>query len=301
MRLRSLLFVPGDSERKFEKAKGIGADALILDLEDAVVPSQKNAARALVSAMIANNRDRSWKFFVRVNPLDTGMMDDDLSAIVQPGLDGIILPKANGMDDVVQTALCLDVFEERAGVERGSIKIAVVATETPIAMFNLGTYAEGHARLIGLTWGAEDLAAALGASANRDEAGHWTFPYQVARAQCLFAACAAGVAPIDTVYTNFRDEAGFEADCKIAKRDGFTGRLAIHPDQVAVINRCFSPTESEVEHAKRVVALFNENPDAGTIGIDGQMYDIPHLKIAHRVLEAFGLSVGDDFPRPGFD
>jgi len=168
------------------------------------------------------------------------------------------------------------------------VKIAVVATETPLAMFNLGSYTPPHPRLVGLTWGAEDLAAAIGATANKEKDGSWTFPYQLARAQCLFAAAAAGVAPIDTLYADFRDAEGLADNCRTARRDGFTGRLAIHPDQVAIINECFSPSADDVAHARRIVELFAAQPDAGTIGIDGKMYDIPHLKAAQRTLAAAG-------------
>ena len=286
MRLRSLLFVPGDSARKFAKAVGTGADALILDLEDAVAPSQKVAARAMVAALLDDRSPRDWQFFVRVNPFDTGMTLDDMAAVVKPGLDGLLIPKADGAVDIVRIGHYLDAFEERAGMTVGSVKIAVVATETPAAMFALGSYTPAHPRLVGLTWGAEDLGAAIGATDNRFPDGSWTFPYQVARAQCLFAASAAGVAPLETLYGDFRDTEGLAANCRAARRDGFTGRLAIHPDQVATINACFSPSDEDVAHARRVVAAFAAAPDDGTIGIDGKMYDIPHLKAAQRVLAA---------------
>lgn len=295
-----MLFVPADSERKFEKAAGIGADALILDLEDAVVASQKDGARRHVRSLLATATARDWAFFVRINPLDSGLVDDDLAAIVHPGLDGIILPKANSAADLADVAGRVADLEKARGMTSGTVKIVVLATETPAAMFTLHSYAPAHPRLIGLTWGAEDLAAAIGASANKDQAGNWTFPYQVARAQCLFAAAAAGVAAIDTVYTDFRDPIGLETDCEIARRDGFTGRLAIHPNQIAIINRAFSPSPEDIEHARRVVQLFAENPEAGAIGIDGKMYDIPHLRSARRVLALAGFDAPDDEARPGF-
>jgi citrate lyase subunit beta / citryl-CoA lyase len=301
MRLRSLLFIPADSERKYEKGCGIGADALVLDLEDSVADRQKDVARLLVQSCLASKIATDWKFFVRINPLDAGMTDEDLSAIVRPGLDAIMLPKANSADDLIDLALRLDGMEIANGLAQASVKIVVLATETPKAMFGLNSYIPAHPRLVGLTWGAEDLAAAIGATANRDQSGQWTFPYQVARTQALFAASAAGVAPIDTVYTDFRDPIGLEQDCEIARRDGFTGRLAIHPNQVAIINRAFSPSAEELEFARRVVQLFAENPDAGTIGIDGKMYDVPHLKSAQRVLAAAGYGEADDAVRPGFD
>ena len=214
MKLRSLLFVPGDSERKFEKAAGSSADALILDLEDSVAPSQKPAARAHVAGLIDRGEKRGWSLFVRVNALDSGLTLDDLAAVVRPGLDALMIPKANGAADVERIANYLDALEARAGMALGSVKLMIVATETAKAMFALGSYAPAHPRLLALTWGGEDLAAALGATANREEDGAWTFPYQVARAQCLFAASAAAAASIDTVYVDFRDIEGFERDCQ---------------------------------------------------------------------------------------
>lgn len=286
MRLRSLLFVPGDSEKKFAKASGVGADALILDLEDSVAPEQKPLARSTVSALLDAPAERRWSFFVRPNPLDTGMIEDDLAAVVKPGLDGLLIPKANGAADIERIGEILNQLEMKAGLTQGTVKIAVVATETPLAMFNLGSYAPPHPRLVGLTWGAEDLAAAIGATGNKEPDGHWTSPYQMARNLCLFAAGAAGVLPIDTLYANFRDPEGLEADCRRARRDGFLGRIAIHPDQVETINRCFTPSEDEIAFARRIVEAFAANPSAGTLGIDGKMVDIPHLKAAQKTLAA---------------
>lgn len=286
MRLRSLLFVPGDSDRKFAKAKDIGADVLILDLEDSVAPSMKQAARVAVAALLGDRAPRDWAFFVRVNPFDTGLTLGDLAAVVKPGLDGVLVPKADGAHDIERIGHYLDALEERAGMGVGTVRIAVVATETPAAMFALGSYAPAHPRLIGLTWGAEDLAAAIGATANKEEDGRWTDPYRQARTLCLYAASNAGVAPLDTIYADFRDTEGLERDCRRACRDGFTGRLAIHPDQVATINRCFSPSDEQIAEARKIVAAFAARPDAGTLGIDGKMYDIPHLKAAERTLAA---------------
>lgn len=288
MKLRSMLFVPGDSDRKFAKASGIGADALILDLEDSVAPSMKDAARAHVSALLDDTSARDWAFFVRVNPFDTALTLTDLEAVVKPGLSGILLPKADGAQDVVRLGEMLDRLEAERGLTPGSVKIAVVATETPKAMFNLGSYAPAHPRLAALTWGAEDLAAAVGATANKSEDGDWTAPYQLTRTMALFAAAAAEVAPIETLHANFRDADGLERDCRRARRDGFTGRLAIHPDQVAVINRCFTPSEAEITEAQEIVAAFAASPDAGTLGINGKMVDIPHLKAARRTLASIG-------------
>ena len=284
MRLRSLLFVPGDSERKFAKARGAGADALILDLEDSVAPLQKAAAREIVGRLIEDKAPRDWAFFVRINALDTGLALDDLCAVVKPGLDALLIPKTNGAADVERIAHYLDALEAKSGMPQGSVKLAIVATETPKAMFTLGSYAPAHPRLVGLTWGAEDLSAALGATDNKEADGAWTFPYAVARAQCLFAASAAEVAPIDTLFVDFRDTEGLERDCRRSRRDGFTGRIAIHPDQVATINRCYAPSEAEIAHAEKIVAAFAANPGAGTLGVDGKMVDIPHLKAAQKTL-----------------
>jgi citrate lyase subunit beta/citryl-CoA lyase len=283
MRLRSLLFVPGDSERKFTRAQESGADALILDLEDSVAPGQKGQARAHVASLLNKAGSHAWSFFVRINALDTGLMLDDLAAVVKPGLDGVLVPKANGGEDIVRFGHYLDAFETKAGMTAGSVKMAVVATETAKAMFALQTYAPAHPRLAALTWGGEDLAAALGATENREESG-WTFPYQIARTQCLFAASAAEVTAIDTIHADFCDIEGLERDSRRSRRDGFLGRMAIHPDQVATINRCYTPSEAEIAHARRIVEAFAANPGAGTLGLDGKMIDIPHLKAAQKTL-----------------
>lgn len=288
MRLRSLLFVPGDSEKKFARASTSGADVLILDLEDAVAPSMKADARVRVAEWLDRAGEIEPALFVRVNPLGTGLTDDDLAAVVRPGLAGILVPKANGAQDVATIAAVIDRLEAAAGMPAGTVRIMVVATETPQAMFALGSYTPPHPRLVGLTWGAEDLAAAIGATANKEADGQWTEPYRFARSLCLFAAASAQVAPVDTLYADFRDAEGLEADCRRARRDGFTGRIAIHPDQVDTINRCFSPSEAEIADARRIVAAFAANPELGTIGIDGKMYDIPHLKAAQKTLAAAG-------------
>jgi citrate lyase subunit beta / citryl-CoA lyase len=284
MRLRSLLFVPGDSERKFARARDCGADALILDLEDSVAPSEKANARVRVAHLIENEPKQAWSFFVRVNALDTALALDDLAAVVKPGLDALLIPKADGAADLERIAHYLEALEANALMGPGSVKLTSVATETPKAMFALGSYAPAHPRLIALTWGAEDLAAALGATDNKEPDGSWTFPYQLARAQCLFAASAAEVMALDTIYADFRDLEGLEQDCRRSRRDGFVGRLAIHPDQVATINRAYAPSEAEVAHARKIVAAFDANPGAGTLGVDGKMVDLPHLKAAQKIL-----------------
>ncbi|WP_428249552.1 HpcH/HpaI aldolase/citrate lyase family protein [Ferrovibrio sp.] len=287
MKFCSLLFVPADSEKKFAKARETGADGLILDLEDSVAPPVKAAARATLGGWIdASSGPRGWGFWVRINPFDSGLAMDDLAAVVRPGLDGILLPKSNGGQDVVRLGHCLDALEARAGMAPGHVKIIVVATETAPAMFALGSYAPAHPRLAALTWGAEDLAAVVGSTSNKDESGDWSAPYQLARSLCLMGASAAGVPALDTLYADFRDDDGLVRSCRQSRRDGFAGRLAIHPAQVAGIKRAFTPSPEDVALAHKVVAAFEANPGLGTIGIDGKMYDIPHLKLARRTLAA---------------
>jgi citrate lyase subunit beta/citryl-CoA lyase len=283
--IRSFLFVPGDSEKKLEKALGSSADALILDLEDSVAPSRTHIARGLVLEYLKGRPDRSkQKLWVRVNPLDTPAALLDL-IIVGGAPDGLMQPKVRNGQDVVQLSHYLDALEVREGVAQGSIKILPVATETPQAMFSLGSYEGCSKRLLGLTWGAEDIAAAIGASTNRLPSGEYDMVYRMARALCVTGAAAAGVQAIDTIWSNFADMEGLEADSKWARQTGFTGKMAIHPAQVDIINRAFSPSEDDVAHAKRVVQVFEDNPGLGTVGLDGKMLDMPHLKQARRVLE----------------
>lgn len=290
MRLRSLLFVPADSERKFARARTAGADALILDLEDSVAAANKETARDGLAGWIdMSGLARDWSLWVRVNPFDSGLTEEDLAAVVRPGLDGIVLPKASGGADVTRLSKLLDTLEKKAGMGSAAVKIITVATETPAAMFNLGTYAPAEPRLIGLTWGAEDLAAAIGASTNRGADGDWTQPYQLARSLCLLAAANAGVVAIDTIHADFRDRAGLEISSTQSRRDGFVGRLAIHPDQILPINHAFAPSDAEIAQASRIVAAFAADPGLGAIAIDGKMYDLPHLKLARRLLAAAGL------------
>ncbi len=282
---RSLLFVPGDSEKKLVKGEGVGADILILDLEDAVAPERKSTARGLVREYLAARTNRSGpKLWVRVNPIGSEECQLDLAALVAARLDGIIQPKARSVDDVIRLGQHLDRLEASNGMPAGEIRIMPVATETPEAIFGLGSYARSVPRLYGLTWGAEDLSAAVGALANKDAAGAWTFPYQVARALCLFAASAAGVAAIDTIFADFRDPVGLRDACAEALRDGFAGKLAIHPDQVAVINECFVASAQEIARAQRIVKLFADNPGVVALQLDGKMLDIPHLLQAQKTL-----------------
>jgi citrate lyase subunit beta/citryl-CoA lyase len=291
MKLRSLLFVPADSDRKFAKANTCGADALILDLEDSVAPGRKAFARDAVRNLLGAS-NYNWQFLVRINPFGTGLTLEDLAAVVRPGLDGILIPKVNGAQDVELISHYVDVLEVAAGIAPGHVKLLTVATETPAAMVGLASYTSPSKRHVAMTWGAEDLSAALGALTNKEPDGAWTFPYQVARAQCLFAAGAADVMALETLYADFRDHQGHAESCRIARRDGFVGRIAIHPDQIATINECFTPSDADIAHARRVVAAFASQPDVGTIGIDGKMYDIPHLTAAKRTLASVGEIAG---------
>ena len=289
MNLRALLFVPGDSERKLAKGEGIGADALILDLEDAVAAERRPQARGLVREYLSARRAaRRPELWVRVNPLDTPDALADLAAVVAGAPDGIVVPKTDSADDVVRLDHYLAALEAREGIPIGSTRILPVATETARALFHLDSYAGASARLHGLTWGAEDLPAALGATTNRGPDGELAFVYQLARALCLAAAVSARVQPIDTVYPDFRDGAGLEKNAARARMDGFTGKIAIHPDQVAIIQSAFSPTAEEIAHARRVVAAFAASPSTGTVALDGMMLDRPHLKQAENVLKTAG-------------
>jgi citrate lyase subunit beta/citryl-CoA lyase len=283
--LRSLLFVPGDSEKKMARAETVPADALIFDLEDAVAPEHKAAARARVREFLAAHpADRRQQWWVRINPLGHADAGADLAAVVPACPDGIVLPKTRSPDDIEVLSQRIGMYELEHDLPRGGIRILPVATETPQAIFTLGGYAQCGKRLAGLTWGAEDLAAAVGATANRKGDGRWTAPYQLVRSLCLFAAHAAGVEAIDTLWANFRDPVGLEMSSSLARRDGFSGKLAIHPDQVEVINRCFTPSAKEVARARRIVELFEANPGAGTLALDGVMLDLPHLAQARRIL-----------------
>ncbi len=280
VRLRSLLFVPGDRPERFGKAAASGADALILDLEDAVAPAAKDAARAAVAAHLAQTRNGPL-VLVRVNPLGTPLFEADLEALAGHAPGGVLLPKAEGASSV------LDCAERLAG--RGiAAPILPIATETPAAIFALGGFRAVRERLLGLTWGAEDLPAAIGAATSREPDGRFTPPYETVRSLALFAAHAAGVAAIETVYPAFRDEAGLDAFARRAARDGFTGMMAIHPAQVGAINAAFTPDAAAVLAARRIVDAFAAAPDAGALQIDGRMVDAPHLHQARTLLARAG-------------
>jgi citrate lyase subunit beta/citryl-CoA lyase len=282
-----MLFVPADSERKLAKSTGSAADVLILDLEDAVAEARKPEGRRMAAEFIAAEAARiAPRLFVRINPLDTALAMSDLAAVVVPGLAGIVLPKTRSAADVQRLGHGLDALEARAGLEPGSVVIVPVATETAEAMLTMQSWAQlSLPRLAGITWGAEDLSAAIGAVSNREESGEYSPLYTLANSLCLAAAAAAGVPPIDTVHVDFRDAAALAAACRASRRRGFRGRIAIHPDQVAVINEAYSPAAEELAHARRIVEAFAANPEAGTLSLDGTMIDRPHLTQALRTLD----------------
>ena len=284
MNPRSFLFVPGDSEKKLAKGESVGADALILDLEDSVAPARKVLARGMVREYLAARpAGRAAQLWVRINPIEEGGLDD-LVEVVRAAPDGIVVPKTSHPSDLVRLGHFIDALERRDGVAT-PIRFLPVATETPSAPFGLAAYPQTPLpRLFGLTWGGEDLSTALGASTNRDPHGNFAFTYLMVRSQCLLAAKASGVEAIETLYADFRDTAGLAADCAEASREGFTGRIAIHPDQVATINAAFTPSAEEIAHARRVVAAFAAAPGTGVVGLDGKMLDIPHLRQAERLL-----------------
>jgi citrate lyase subunit beta / citryl-CoA lyase len=284
--MRSLLFVPGDSARKLDKAMQSGADALILDLEDSVAPSGKAAARKVTAEFMAvtASEPKRPRLIVRVNALTTGMTDGDLDGVMAGAPDAILLPKTVGGADVAHLGAKLAVREAEFGLADGSTGIIALATETAQGVFALGTLAGASRRLSGVTWGGEDLSAVVGAEANRGTDGLYTDPYRIVRALALLAAAAAEVDPIDSVYVSFRDLEGLAAECREARSDGFVAKMAIHPAQVPVINEAFTPTAETIARARRIVEAFEANPDAGVVGIDGEMVDMPHLKRAQRLL-----------------
>lgn len=278
---RSYLFVPADSKRKLSKASEAGADALILDLEDSVAASARPAARAQAAEYLAGRGD-AW---VRINPIDSSDAIADLTAVMAAAPAGIVLPKPRSAADVQRLAEQLDQLEDRYGLTPGQTRIMAICTERPEALLTLHSYVGTTQRLAALSWGAEDLSAALGATATRDADGNWLPTYAMARSLALCAAAAAEVVAVDTVYTDYKNSEGLARYAANARRDGFGGMLAIHPAQVDIINRAFVPTAAEIEQAERVVALFEANPGAGTLGLDGAMLDRPHLLQAERVLE----------------
>jgi citrate lyase subunit beta / citryl-CoA lyase len=282
--MRSLLFVPGHSTKMMAKAAASGADVLVLDLEDAVHPDSKVAARPLVVEALANRAGIGPARYVRVNALDTPWCAGDLEAVMPARPDGIMLPKPLGPEDLDR----LDSLMTRSehATRRGLTRIIAVCTETAAATLSLAAKSWAHPRLAGLLWGGEDLAAAIGATANRDDKGQYTAPFALARSLCLFAARAAGVVPIDAVFTDFRDSDALARETDAARRDGFSAKAAIHPAQVDIINRCFTPTDAERHWAERVLAAF-EASGTGVAQLDGMMLDAPHQAQARRIMTAF--------------
>jgi citrate lyase subunit beta/citryl-CoA lyase len=284
--MRSLLFVPADSAKKLDKGMTSGADALIVDLEDSVALDGKARARQSAAAFLKEalaTKTRPY-LLVRVNGLTTGLTDADLDAIAPAKPDAIMLPKAEGGASVVHADAKLAVREATNDLPDGHIKIVAIATETAAALFLAGTFASASARLAGLTWGAEDLSAELGAQANRDAQGRFLDPYRLARVLCLAGASSARVPAIDTVYVDFRDEKGFRRECEESCRDGFTGKMAIHPAQVPIINEVFTPSAEALARAQAIVDAFAKSPGAGVVGIGGVMYDRPHLARAETLI-----------------
>lgn len=282
--MRSLLFVPGDSERKLAKALASGADALIIDLEDSVAPANRPAARELTAAFITDTRrsGAASALYVRINPMSGSDWEADLAGVMAASPDGIVQPKPNSGDDVHRLSIALGHAEQQHGLDGHKTRILPIVTETPLSVLNLASYVGASSRLVGMSWGAEDLGAVVGSLANRDETGSFTSPYRLVRDLCLMTAAAAAVEPIDTVYVSFRDREGLERETREARRDGFTAKMAIHPDQIGPINAIFTPTESEVAHAKAVIAAFEGV--SGVASLNGQMLDMPHLKLAQKVL-----------------
>ena len=268
---RSWLFVPADSEKKIAKAIESDADAIIFDLEDSVVPDRKRKAREILIDLPERTGGPEW--WVRINPLGSEHHKDDLELISRGDISGIVLPKAESGADIVQLAH-----------RTGNIPVHAIVTETPASLFNLLSYRDPKSPLVAMSWGAEDLSAALGASSKQDESGELAFTYRLARSLCLAGAVAAGVQPVDGVFADFRDDEGLRLEAEAARREGFTGKLAIHPAQVPIVNAAFSPSPDEIEHARAVIAAFDAEPDAGTVSVGGRMVDLPHLEQARHVL-----------------
>ena len=281
--IRSMLFVPADDERKLKRAAGCGADITVLDLEDSVQPERKPLAREITCKYLGAAADRR-RIWVRVNDIASGEMLKDLAKVIAAGPAGVLVPKIRGPEDVLAVAHYLDAFEAAGAREPGSVRMILLVTETPGAILRLSEMIRGgvSTRVDGLTWGAEDLSSAMGAGDPRGADGAWRAPYEYARVQCLLAAHALGVEAIDTVYVNYRDISGLRESCRASRLEGFTGRLAIHPDQVPIINEAYAASAQELALARSIVDAFSGG--AGVVSIGGKMYDIPHLKAAMRLL-----------------
>ena len=290
MAVRSWLFVPGDSEKKLAKAASTGADVLILDLEDSVAASNKAAARAMTASWLTAHRAQvtdgkrpgRW---VRINALDSRLWREDLQAVLPGGPDGILLPKSAGPESIQQLSAEIYELESRSGLAPNSVKIMPLVSETPLAAMTIPAYVGASMpRLVGLTWGAEDLSAAIGATRKRDQDGRWTDAFRFARTQTLLAAHARGVMAIDTLHADFADLTGLKRAAEESRADGFSGMLAIHPEQIEVINQAFTASDEELAEARAIVAAFKASPEAGALQIDRRMIDLPHYKLALRVL-----------------
>ncbi|MEM9684929.1 MAG: CoA ester lyase [Pseudomonadota bacterium] len=294
--MRSWLFVPGDSESKQEKAAGSEADVVILDLEDSVAAANKAEARKLVATHLGDaDRESGKLLYVRINALETGLADADLDAVMASTPDGIMLPKCDSGATAARVRAMILAREREHGIRPGTTGLAVIATETAVSLFGMGTYHDAGARLSAITWGLEDLSADLEVTHVRDGHGRPVGPFALARTLTLIAARAAGAEPIDGVFTAFRNDKGLKRDCTNAVRDGFTGKLAIHPDQIATINTAFTPDSKALERARAIVEAFAAEPGAGVIGLDGEMLDRPHLLRAERLLKrADRLGLGDE-------
>lgn len=282
--IRSFLFVPGDSDRKLEKSLGTDAHALIVDLEDAVAPENKEAARGLTRAFLDRPREGK-QVYVRINAFDTGMVEQDLDAVMPGRPDGIMLPKSGGGEDMVKLGALLDTREKAHGIAVGSTRIIPVATETPEAVLNLASYRGSSPRLWGMLWGAEDLAGAIGATSNRAN-GLYRSPFRMARDQCLMAAAAAGVVAIDAVYVDVKDFEGLRREADEARSDGFAAKAAIYPAHCEIINATFCPTDEEVSWARAVLDALENAKGGGVATLNGKMVDRPHEVQARRILES---------------
>ena len=290
--MRSLVFVPGDSVRKFDKAQQSAADALIVYLEDSIAPDRKDEARGITREMLEARRS-AQKLYVRVNALDSGRTLGDLAAVLPARPDGVALPKCESSEQLRKVSLWLDGVEAALGIAVGTTRVIIIATETAASIFGLGSYAGATARLEGMMWGGEDLSASLGAIENRQGLSYHS-PYRLARDMCLMGAAAAGVAAIDTVYTDIQDIEGLAEEARAARRDGFAAKALIHPKHVEVVHAAFRPTDEEVAWAQRVVNLLAADQQLGVASLDGKMIDKPHLRAAQRILDAAGLSGAAD-------
>jgi citrate lyase subunit beta/citryl-CoA lyase len=287
--MRSLLFIPADSEKKLAKGLASGADCLILDLEDSVAPEAKQKARELAFAFLADAVPGSPRprLYVRVNGLTSGLTEADLSAIMRAPPDGVLLPKCLNGAAIQHLGAMLAVKEAEHDLANGATRIIAIVTETAASIFNMGTYAGASQRIEGLTWGAEDLATCLGAETNIGAGGGYSFPYLLARSLSLFAAASAGALAIDAVHRKYRDLEGLRLECEVAKLDGFAGKMAIHPAQIAIINEIFTPSSESIAKARAIVAAFEAEPQAGVIGLNGEMFDLPNLTNARRLLTGY--------------